>query len=73
MHLVAAEADKMVYFLGTCDLPLFLSQTTASVNRRGRFPPLLGFDLGKPEVLIKDFQSGLSAMPSSLAPSLYHY
>lgn len=26
---------KMVNFRGTCDLPLFLSQTTASVNKKG--------------------------------------
>ena len=25
----------MVHFRGTCDLPLFLSQTTASVNKEG--------------------------------------
>ena len=48
--LVFSGTKKMVNFRGTCDLLLFLSQTTASVNKegerkmyRGRFRGLLFF------------------------------
>ena len=33
--LVCSGRKKMVNFRGTCDLPLFLSQTTASLNKAG--------------------------------------
>lgn len=33
--LVCSGRKRMVNFRGTCDLPLFLSQTTASVNKEG--------------------------------------
>lgn len=32
---VCSGRRKMVNFRGTCDLPLFLSQTTASLNKEG--------------------------------------